>query len=313
MKPSRLAFLAILGLAAGCARVNTTTTLRSDGSFTRKIVYTVTKNTMGTQGGSDSQQKSKPEDFFKLPVAGPGVSVTRGDSPTGLTVTVTREIAAGADRLDDLTLLDDAGKPLATSSVAVRKLADGKIEYVETLHTLKPGKDVDQMVAPDLRARVKKILPAELQKTDVIDETTKAVMVNIAHALVGPPDPLLFSMLTSTDAALRKLNAAVYAANVKTFKETLAGITEEQARMMARGLANAFNQDILNPSSPASPGGPGGSDTNAMTPLFFSVSFPGRVVETDGIEDPVQGDVYWSLLPAALDLGDVKLRLVVQP
>ena len=69
-----------------------------------------------------------------------------------------------------------------------------------------------------------------------------------------------------------------------------------------------FNKFRLNSAAST-----GDSDSNEMTPLFYSVSFPGTVVETDGLQDPMTGEVYWSLLPMVLDLGDVKLRVVVKP
>jgi|GEM_PF-6140716 len=314
MKIIRFALLAIVVFVAGCARVNTTTTLRADGSFTRKVVYTVSKNGMGPSGDDSQQKPEKPEDYFKIPAASPNLSVTRADGANGQTVTVSREVPASAGTLEDISLLNEAGKVMATSSATVKKLPDGKLEYVETLHSVTPGKAADQLIAPDLRARVKKLLPEEFQNTETIDLTTKAVMTNVARVLVGPPDPIFFTLLTATDSALRKLNAAVYFLNVKSFKEIIPSITDEQARTMAKSLANAFNQDILNPAKSApQPGSEGNTDKNAMSALFFSVSFPGKIVETDGIVDPVEGDVYWSLFPMALDLGDVKLRVVVQP
>src|SRR5579862_792826 len=182
MKILSLSYLFAVVLLAGCARVTTTTTLHADGSFSRKVVYTVSKNS-GMSGGAQ-QSKDKPEDYFKLPAADHEVNVSRSDTTSGISVTVTREVAADSGPLPDIALLSDAGKVMATSSVSVKKLSGGQIEYVETLHSLEPGKTIEQMVIPDLRARVKKAIPAEYQKSDLIDGLTKEVMMNFVRALV---------------------------------------------------------------------------------------------------------------------------------
>ena len=56
-----------------------------------------------------------------------------------------------------------------------------------------------------------------------------------------------------------------------------------------------------------------GGEGNAYTPLLYEVAFPGRVVETNGLTDPVTGHVYWSLYADSASLGDIDLHLVVRP
>ena len=48
-------------------------------------------------------------------------------------------------------------------------------------------------------------------------------------------------------------------------------------------------------------------------PFTFTTSFPGKVIKTDGLVDDFSGEVYWSFLAPALQFGDVKLTLVVDP
>jgi hypothetical protein len=314
----RFAFLctaiAVLCLISGCARVATTTAIHADGSFTRKVVYTVSKMT-GMGGPSAGDAKDKPEDYFKLPVAGPGVKVVRTDGTNGPEVTVTREVAADSQGLQDITLWSEKGKPMATSTVTVRKLSNGQIEYVELLHALTPNPKAQDYAIAELRARIKKSLPAEYQKTEIIDQLTKGVTANLLHALFGPPESNLAGLLANPDVTLRRVNATAFASNKLTFKEAIPALTEEQAAEMSRSLNNILNQDTLNASSAADQASKPkeNSSGNEMNPLFFVVSFPGKIVSTNGIIDPVTGEVYWSLLAAALDLGDVQLRVLVQP
>ncbi|MFI5385181.1 MAG: hypothetical protein ACHQ50_03580 [Fimbriimonadales bacterium] len=316
MNVIRFAFLVAVVLLAGCARVSTSTTLNADGSFVRKVVYTVSKsNGLGPPSGADTQKKEKPEDYFKLP-SGPGVKVDHSEDKNGLIVTTTRTVAAGSAPLQDIALIADKTKILATSSVTVTKFPDGRLEYVESLHKLEPSTTAQQFVIPDLRARVKKALPVEYQKTELIDRLTREIMINLAHALVGPPEPNLFNLLLTPDSSARRVNALAFTANVQSFKNAVPDMTPVQATTMARTLANVLNQDMLSGAGPSGPGASPNKENSAdndMTPLFFAVSFPGKMVETNGLLDPVTGEVYWSLLPMALDLGDVQLRLVVQP
>lgn len=303
---------AVVGLLAGCARVTTTTTLHGDGSYTRKTAYTVLPSM--APGSSEGQKKKEnPEDYFKMPAKGPGVDVVRSQEKDKIVVTVTREVTAGSPPLQDITLWDDKGKAMATSTVSVTKLADGQIEYVETLHRLQPPKSVPPLVAADLRARVKKAIPVEYQKTEVIDELTKRITLNLAYAIMGPPEPNFFNLILSPDSTIRRINTLAFTSNVRTFKAAIPNVTDTDASMMARSLADLLNMDALNADKASPESSSGSSDENEMTPLFFSIKFPGTVVDTDGLLDPMTGEVYWSLLPMALDLGDVKLRAVVKP
>ncbi len=311
-------FFALLASLAGCARVATTTTLNSDGSFSRKVVYTVAKNTFGPPASSAPgvQKREKPEDYYRIPAPGAGIKVAHADDDKSYITTVTRDSAAGSAPVEDIALLGDKGKVSATSSVTVRKLPNGDLEYIETLHNPSPSSTAERMIDPTLRARVKKALPAEYQTTALIDRLTNEVMGNVLRVAFGPPEPNLLSFMLSPEAAARKIDSIAFVANKKSFLAAIPALTEMQATAIARSLGKAFLQDSLDPTSQATAqtGSNSSSSFGAeIAPLFFSVSFPGKVVETDGIFDPVEGDVYWSLLPIALEIGDVKLRLVVRP
>src|SRR5689334_16280937 len=126
-------------LLCGCARVATTTTIAADGSYSRKTVYTVSKNNMGGGGpetATDAKKKEKPEDFFKMPA---GAKVVKSETKNDLIATVTRDLAPGSPALQDIALYADKGKILATSSVTVRKLPNGDVEYLEMLHAVQPN------------------------------------------------------------------------------------------------------------------------------------------------------------------------------
>lgn len=302
-------------VVAGCARVATTTEIAADGSFVRKSVYTVVKSPMSGMGDSSGKSApDKPEDFFRLPANSPQVKVVKTQGEQDIKIAVSRALAAGSPSLQDVTILAEKGKVMATSAVTVRRLPDGTIEYVETLHALSPSSEAREFVVPELRARVKTALPVEFQKTELIDKATAVVMVNVAHGLFGPPEPNLFNMMLSPEGTERRVDAFIFRANITGLREAIPGMSEDQAQATARGLLDVFNEKALQGGSSSVPGAStGSSGPNGLTPLYFDVKFKGKVVETNGLVDPVTGDVYWTLLAPILDLGDVRLRLVIRP
>jgi hypothetical protein len=301
----------VIGLLAGCARVSTSTGIRPDGSFSRKVVYTVSKSEGLSAPGSEGE-KIEPGTYFKLPSSAGDVKVARTEDKNNLVVTVTRDVPTGGSPLQDITLWAKKGKVMATSTVSVTKLSDGRIEYVETLHAVEPSAKSQKFMSTDLRAQIKKALPADAQKTELIDKLTQNIMTNLAHALLGPPEPYLLNLAMNPDATARRINGIAFATNVQAFKEALPAISEAEASAMARTLVNLLNTEAVEQNKSAESGPSSGPD-NELTPLTFAVSFPGKIVETNGLVDPMTGEVYWSLLPMTLEVGDVKLRLVVQP
>lgn len=311
MKLHQLCILFCGLVLAGCARVSTTTTVNGDGSFSRKLVFTVSKTSMGMPS-SEGSTKEKPEDFFRIPAA--GYKVERSETKEGLTVTATRDYPVGTPVVEDVAVWGTKKQVLATSSAVVTKLPDGRIEYVETLRRFGPAKE-DEFAIPELRALVKKALPASMQQTATIDKVTREVALNYFHGLFGPPEPLFPMFFLNPDAGVRKLNAVVFLKNVDSVRQ-IAGASQSEAEDVAREIGRTVTDPLLNQADSTSQkqtekSDPPGSD-NDMTPLTFAVKFPGKVVETNGILDPLTGEVYWSLMPVSL-ANDVKLRLVIQP
>lgn len=308
------AIAALAGLLGGCAQVITTTTLHPDGSFSRKVVYRVEKSSGLTMGAGEAsvQKATRPEDLFKLPSPASSLKIERKEDDKTATITVTRDVGASA-RLQDIVLWGDKGKVQATSTVSVAKLANGDLEYTETLHAVNPTSKSGLPLPPEVRVLIKKAIPEELQRTELIDEVTKRVLINFAQAMMGPPEPCILEVFLTPEATVRRINAIALPRNTATFREMVPSLTDQQARQAALTLAGAFNSDLFREKNAPSPSSNANSGPNAGTSLFFSVSFPGKVIETNGVIDPIRGDVYWSLLPDVLDLTDVKLRCVVRP
>ena len=311
MRLSVLAFLTITLLITGCARVSTTSTLAADGSFQRKVVYTVNPSPAGT-----GQKPVDAASLFRLPKDGAGIRVeTKTDAKGVQTVTVERTVAKGSPALNDITLLDDKGQPLATSTVTVTTLNDGALEYKETLHYAGAEKAETKGQTEQLRAAVKKALPTQYQKTELIDSATHKALVAAVHVLFGPAEPTFGDIMVNHDGAERRVVRLLFTAYATALHEAIPDMTSVECDEVARNVVKAFGIDQMN-MDPAAAGNPektSNSSQNDMTPLFFLVATTGKIVETNGIIDPLDGKVYWSLFTPSLQVEDVTLRLVVKP
>ncbi|MBS1718055.1 MAG: hypothetical protein JSS72_10040 [Armatimonadetes bacterium] len=310
--------LLLLGAIAltGCAKVGVKTVLNGDSSFTRTVKYAVTKN---DQAQGMSGVPSKPDDVFRIPSSAPGVKVDTTTEKEQTVVTVTRSVAAGANAMQDVTLLSSKKTPVLTSSVSVKRLGDGNIEYVELLHWVGPKTKSDQDVPGEFRAIIKKALPARFQTTAVIDKLTHRVLTETVHILFGPADPLLSTALLNQDLFELKMHGAFFARLVPAFQEEATGMTDDEAKAVLRKMMPDLDSSTVMKNNahptPPDPTAPPTKDSgnDGLTPLTFTVGFKGRIVKTNGIVDPATGDVYWSLYSAVAEFGDVELRLVVEP
>jgi hypothetical protein len=311
---------AILCLSAvalfGCARVSTTTTLQAGGGFQRKVVYSVMKTDMGGAPPPGATVTGQPgaDKLFQIPKPGPGVTVKRATVDGEEAVTVERTGAAGTP-LQDITLMSDKGEKLASSTVTVTKLPDGRLEYIETLHWLGPKSGEIGVKREAFRPAVKKALAPEYQETAVIDKVYDRVLSAAVHVLFGPAEPAFPDLIINRDGASRRIARLLVPAFERALGEAVPQMPEAERAIAARKLGAALKaMDIMKDKPGPNPPEPKeNSATNESTPLYFEVSFPGKIVETDGIVDPIDGTVYWSMIAAVLQFEDVRLRLVVQP
>lgn len=313
----------ILWVASGCARVSTSTAIESNGNIVRKAVYTIPSSMLAmssisglqdpaSQDGKEPQPPT-PGDYFKIPAEGENVKVEPSTNPNEVKVTVTQKGTIETLQNTGLTLWEKKGTPLVTSSMNVKKLEDGNWQYSETLHWSGTKKAEEMKLDPELRVKVKSVLPEQFRKTEIIDKVLEAVGLNMLYSVFGPPEPTIGSFLVDPDGSVRKLNAVFIPANAKTFMETLEGITEEQALTMSRELSKKL---LVNPEkSVVDSKGDNDSQNegNGMATLHFEVSFPGKIVSTNGIIDPLDGHVYWSMMALAASPKDIELKVVYQP
>jgi hypothetical protein len=300
-------FLGVLVLLAGCSRVTVDTKLAADGSFHRSVKFSASSPMSGDQTGPPVT----PQTVFNIPAASAGVSETSSTDQGAKTVTVARDVPAGSGPITDISVIDKTSStPAFTSSVSVQKLPDGNLEYVETLHANKHFTTDVSKSTDEMRASIKGALPARFQSTETIDKLTNAIAGAFMHILFGPPEPLIAEALIDPDLMSHKVMSRAKKSLAVVFREQLPELTNDELKSILDKIAkeSTFSKNMTNSSAQ-----PSNSDPNEMMPLTFTTTFPGKLVETNGLSDEDSGQVYWSLLAPTLEFGDVKLRLVVDP
>jgi hypothetical protein len=298
--------LALPGCLAlsGCSRVKATATVAGDGSFERVVRLTVGKDQFGLG------QAPRPSDLLAFDPAW--------------------KVETGADEKEDwiegrlaglpgpgakLTLRKPSGEKVLEGVAESRRLDDGTIEYTETYTWVgKPSGDPPKP-NPEFRAAAKAALAA-LELTDAqLDELETAAVRALHRAVFGPSEPLLMQLLTSPDMAARKMKTAAGLALIERAAPWAEGrMAPEELRAAVRVMVDAVDSPV-DPAKEAQEAGQPGEDEEAAPPVNLTVfvSGPGRVVETNGIVDPLTGEVYWSFFDLAAEIGPVVLKAVYKP
>jgi hypothetical protein len=314
MRKLSLSLLLATIALAGCQRVSVDTKIAGDGSFTRTVKYSVSKGMMpGDQANAASE---KPENSFSIPHSGDGVTVSNSKDSDGSAVTVNRSVGTGSAPLTDIVVLHAGKSPLLTSTVQVRKVDGGRLEYTETLHWTGPRSTDATTIPGEIRIFVKKKLPERFQTSAQIDAATKAVLTVFLHVMFGPSEPVLVYMM-DPDLMELKAKSEIQKNLGPALQSAISGITDEEVRAIATGLINDVKpNNMLKSKLPAVAGSDAADASNAeesLIPLTFSVSYPGKILNTNGVSETFSSQVYWSLYSMVVEYEDVKLTLVVEP
>ncbi len=302
------------GLLNGCARGVAVTTINPNGSWTRKITFHGVK-----PDKNDTAMGQKIEDVFVLPT-GAEWKITRHNDKDKSSIVLERALPPGQSLNGAITI--KSGKKGAglvmVNTVRVQQTAPGVFQYTEMLHWKgEPAREL----TPDADAIsvVKQALPAPLA-TDANARDVAARSARVFwRVLFGPGDPLLaeFSaFMMQPEAMERKMLRRVAGEMDKILQAKFgAQMTAEQRLAVTHRLVADSMNTVSTKSKSSAPGGPPSGDNSKdkngdqdnTVALTLSVKMPGRITQTNGERDELNGDVYWSLFPQAAATGDVTL------
>ena len=146
----------------------------------------------------------------------------------------------------------------------------------------------------------------------VADTLTK----ELGLALIGPPSPLIHRLpilMSAPEVFARLVTHRAGKALLAALKEKFGDrLTATQRLALTKRLIDSVTNE-MKVSAPSKAGGAQDGESNKNSSgasIFISVRLPGRVVETNGIADPFNGDISWSFYPEAAAFGDVTLTAI---
>ena len=256
----------------------------------------------------------KLEDSFVLPSSSV-YAIKQDKTEEGVKGTLTRTVAAGATIENDVVLKGAKG-PLTSNKVAVTKLADGRMEYVETLTwTAGPGEFAE--TPAELRLAVKKAIPERAATTEVIDAATTGIKRTIWKIFFGPGDPLIPLLVFHPDLGAKRMMQRVFKEADPNLQAELGDKMDAATRAeFIKNFVTALNIEEMMAAKQKQKQNPAestGDDKGALVSMLFSVKVPGKVLETNGEVDPITGEVVWAFYGEAAQPAPVQMRVVYQP
>ncbi len=304
--------------AAGCGRTVSLTTVNPDGTWKRTVELRLSKNTMG-------EQAPKIADSFRLPVGAGWKSKTidtkseviwRGEQTLNAGQAVT-DIQILKPLNETINLDPEAPKPapkprtiLASNSVSVRALGDGKFEYLETITWKGDLDDALLKPQPEIVTAFKSELPENMRSEKIVGEFAVGMQRAVFLAVFGPNEPILPLLLGHPGLAEEMLKERLGEATTDLLKKlSPTALNANQTRTITKAiLGKIASDDFLSNREP----GPETESKNNMTLINMTsrLDIPGEVIETNGKLNKATGQIYWAFYPEAAMLGPIQLRCV---
>lgn len=301
MRTSILLFFCLSVLLVGCSRATTDSVISKDGSWTRTVKLTVQKmpgdpesnsfaDTFGTPLGSD--WKSKVE--FK------------GEDRT---TTFSRKVATGNEVLTDV-IVREKGQTTYKNFVTIRSLGGNKYEYLEKFVATQVKPSETEAAIVKLVEVLNAQLPPDLLSKQEVQKVSRECFRSLIASIFGPDEHLIGVMLLSGAGGEKRLKARFY----ETLDRSLSGAlgdrlsSEKRQQLIVRVTQTLDEDTLLGKQKKSAKEG----DSNGMVGLSSSVSFPGKLIETNGRIFPLTGEVYWDYSTLSADFEPIELRAVFQ-
>jgi hypothetical protein len=243
-------------------------------------------------------------------------------NPSEVVLTATKSFAPGETLSDDLALKSPPKKdaPKGTlptmilgNTLSVRTLPDGKLEYREVIRWRGPKPTELATPDPELLALFSANLP-------MLDKAARVTIVNhlqkaLWKALFGPGEPLLGLLITHSELGEFKLKKLLGIVVDTELKAALGEkLTDTERRMAVQKIIVAITNGVKNKTNKQVNAGPSGENNDdALVAILIKAKLPGKLLQTNGEEDPATGEIVWGLFSQASAAGDVVLTAVCDP
>lgn len=319
----RTIFIALLiGGLSGCYRATVLTEVQKDGSWTRTATFISTSNNNGDKKETVDAQLAP---FFDLP-KGQGWQISRATTnPTGGEKSekyiAVRNLRSGETLDHDVVVKDTNSKaPMLVNSVRVREVAPGQIEYVEFYRWKgeKLEKDNNFNVGikiEDVLKILEQLVPADFLTPERREALAKNARFHMWLLLWGPGDPLANDFLQSAfspEGVKYKLSRRILEAWQQILDQTFGEAMPREKKRIAikvitRDEIAALEKDGF---AKANDKGPRNSVEETPVPITVRLRMPGTIIETNGEQDPLYDEIYWTFYAPAARAKDIVLRAV---
>lgn len=301
----RLAALLLLSLLLpGCASVTSTSQLDPSGSLQRTVRIEISNAEM-SMGQSNAPT---PAQIADLP--GDGWKIEEGTGKEGKWLTATRTIQPGTS--GDYGLKDKASAPYLRCTVSVTPLASGRFEYTETYEWV--GKAPKSKMAEE----PSEFFNAALGGFRLTEQDREAIVGDMRTGLwklmFGPGDPLITTMLMNSPAGKQRARSAMASTMLQALERHLGNRTTHQERVDAvrKAVPALDSEELVDKQSAPDPTGNDEEQEPGFVPITVVLRAPGKIIESNGVEDHVLGEVSWSMYDLAAVHNKVILRAVVE-
>ncbi|MBL8060968.1 MAG: hypothetical protein JNK63_09670 [Chthonomonas sp.] len=291
-----LPVLAVVALS-GCRQTSSMTEVRENGTFSRSVKFAAID--------VDETSKLKIDDVFVIPKGNGWTSVpqTAGSATGGTTIEMRNAFPFGQE-VTDLGL-KLKGKIVLVNKVKVTEPTPGNYEYRETFTWSgdAPKEDRSEKLAELVEDFFKgndKVTKAQK------DEFAKEGEARLLTFIFGPPEPHLSLALSSPEFFIRKARATLGPKLIEAAERIFGDALDLAGRRKL--VAHIMDPDFAaeNAPAPADPTTEEESDDQPTT-LTMVVKMPGTITETNGLIDPISGEVYWTMHREAAERGEVTI------
>ncbi|MCW5939665.1 MAG: hypothetical protein KF884_00930 [Fimbriimonadaceae bacterium] len=300
--------LLIFGAAvviAGCGNVSSSSELAADGSIVQRVRLSVPK--------AELPSPEPPPALADLVKFAPDGGWKTEESSDDNSKWIEGVRSRGTGEALPMFVVHDKKGAYLQSSCRVEKTADGMLVFTETYEWVREIKNPPLSQTAGMFDELKK----DFDKAELTDDQAKAMERELGemvwYTVFGPSDPLLGLLMTNPAAAEKRMGSLMgtkmieivskYAGDKMTRDEIIAVVREGKKKVTEAG---GFNRDKQMSESASE------EEPNLMG-MLVAIKGPGRMVESNGIYDPIENEVYWSFYDMSAQIGPVVLRAVFQP